>query len=233
MILTPPLYAWLSRMAPTTDAPPFDEIVVNPTPVVIVGFGPFGQIVGRILRMRKIPYTVLEHDHEQVAFLRQFGNPVFYSDASRVEVLRAAHADKAQLLVITVAEPQDVSLRIAEVARRHFPQLKIFAVARTRQHAMHLTDIGVARVIRRAFYSSLEMTRHVLKEMGDQDDRIHQTVDRFVRFDADTLARQQAIFRDETQMLQSARDTARELEQLFESDEDASGKDEPLPPWSP
>ncbi|HKY92300.1 MAG TPA: monovalent cation:proton antiporter-2 (CPA2) family protein [Nevskiaceae bacterium] len=233
MILTPPLYAWLSRMAPTTDAPAFDEIVVDPTPVVMVGFGPFGQIIGRILRLRKIPYTVLERDHEQVAFLRQFGNPVFYSDASRVEVLRAAHVDKAQLLVITVADPEDVSLHIARAARRHFPHVRIFAVARTRQHAMHLTDIGVHRVIRRAFYSSLEMTRHVLAEMGDHEDRIRTTIERFKRFDAQSLARQQAIFRDETKMMQSAQEAARELEQLFESDESALSKDEPLPPWSP
>ena len=233
MILTPPLYAWLSRMAPTTDAPAFDEIVVDPTPVVMVGFGPFGQIIGRILRLRKIPYTVLERDHEQVAFLRQFGNPVFYSDASRVEVLRAAHVDKAQLLVITVADPEDVSLHIARAARRHFPHVRIFAVARTRQHAMHLTDIGVHRVIRRAFYSSLEMTRHVLAEMGDHEDRIRTAIERFKRFDAQSLARQQAIFRDETKMMQSAQEAARELEQLFESDESALSKDEPLPPWSP
>jgi voltage-gated potassium channel Kch len=202
-------------------ARPYDEIAVAETPVVIAGFGPFGQIIGRILRLRHIPFTVLERDWEQVAFLRQFGNPVFYSDASRLEVLRAAHVHQARLFVLTVAEPIEASLRIAETVRRHFPSVRIFAVARTRQHAMQLMALGVHRVIRRAYFSSLEMTRELLQELGDTPEYAGSVIERFQRFDQETLLRQQAFHRDEKQLMQSAHDAAKELEQLFESDQES------------
>jgi monovalent cation:proton antiporter-2 (CPA2) family protein len=221
MILTPPLYALQSRWGEEPETRPFDEIVVPETPVVLAGFGPFGQIIGRVLRMRGIPYTVLERDWQQVDFVRQFGNPVFYSDATRLEVLRAAHVGKAQLFVVSVAEPEDVSLRIAETVRKHFPNTRVFAVARTRAHAMQLTDLGVHKVIRRAYYSSLVMTREVLLELGDEREKIDDMLARFQRFDERTLAQQQAIHRDPERMRQSAREAAKELEQLFEADRES------------
>jgi voltage-gated potassium channel Kch len=218
MILTPPLYALQARWGREPESRPYDEIVVPETPVVIAGFGPFGQIIGRVLRLRHVPYTVLERDWQQVDFVRQFGNPVFYSDATRLEVLRAAHVGKARLFVISVAEPEDVTLRIAETVRRHFPKLRVFAVARTRQHAMQLMDLGVHKVVRRAYFSSLHLTRDVLMELGDSAERAEDILARFQRFDEETLMRQQAIHRDPTRLAQSAREAARELEQLFESD---------------
>lgn len=218
MMLTPPLYALQARWGLKPESRPFDEVVVPETPVVLAGFGPFGQIIGRVLRLRRIPYTVLERDWQQVDFVRQFGNPVFYSDATRLEVLRAAHVGKARLFVISVAEPEEVSLRIAEMVRRHFPHVRIFAVARTRQHAMQLMDLGVHRVIRRAYHSSLHLTREILIDLGDEPERADVMIERFRRFDEETLLRQQAIHRDPAQLVQSAQDAARELEQLFESD---------------
>jgi monovalent cation:proton antiporter-2 (CPA2) family protein len=218
MILTPPLYALQSRWGQESEARPFDEIVVPETPVVIAGFGPFGQIIGRVLRLRGIPYTVLERDWQQVDFLRQFGSPVFYSDATRLEVLRAAHVGQAQLFIISVAEPEDASLRIAETVRKHFPNVRVFAVARTRQHAMHLMDLGVHKVVRRAYFSSLHMTRDVLIELGDAAEKADDILTRFQRFDQDTLLRQQAIHRDPERMRQSAKEASKELEQLFEDD---------------
>ncbi|TDU24300.1 Kef-type potassium/proton antiporter (CPA2 family) [Panacagrimonas perspica] len=218
MILTPPLYALQSRWGQESEARPFDEIVVPETPVVIAGFGPFGQIIGRVLRLRGVPYTVLERDWQQVDFLRQLGSPVFYSDATRLEVLRAAHVGKAQLFVISVAEPEDVSLRIAETVRKHFPNVRVFAVARTRQHAMHLMDLGVHKIVRRAYFSSLHMTRDVLIELGDAPEKVDDILVRFQRFDQDTLLRQQAIHRDPERMRQSAKEASKELEQLFEDD---------------
>ena len=218
MILTPPLYTVQSRCRKEQEVRPFDEIVVPETPVVIAGFGPFGQIIGRVLRLRGVPYTVLERDWQQVDFLRQFGSPVFYSDATRLEVLRAAHVGKAQLFIISVAEPEEASLRIAETVRKHFPNVRVFAVARTRQHAMHLMDLGVHKVIRRTYYSSLHLTRDVLIELGDAPEKVEDILGRFQRFDQETLLRQQAIHRDPERMRQSAKEAAKELEQLFEDD---------------
>ncbi|HEX4872966.1 MAG TPA: NAD-binding protein, partial [Nevskiaceae bacterium] len=158
-----------------------------------------------------------EKNWQQVDFVRRFGNPVFYSDAARLEVLRAAHVDKARLFVIAIADPGP-SLQIAEQLRRHFPGVTVFAVARTRQHALQLMDLGVRQVIRRSFFSSLEMSRGVLQALGETPEAAQRALDTFRRFDEDTLLRQQALYRDETLLVQNAREAARELESLFEAD---------------
>lgn len=217
MMVSPLLYLLHARLRPETAPPPFDEIDVDAAPVVIAGFGPFGQIIGRILRTRRIRYAVLDKSADNVAFLRKFGIPVFYSDAARVEVLRAAHADEARLLVVAIADATE-SMRVVEVARRHFPDLTILACARTRQHAMELTDLGVHSVIRRSYFSSLEATRQILQLLGDSESQAERTIDGFRRNDEKTLLRQLAGPRDEQSMQQAAREAVRELEELFDAD---------------
>ncbi len=218
MIANPPLYALMARFRKSRDAAPvYDEISVPENDVILAGFGPFGQIVGRMLRIKKIPFTVLEKDAKQVDFVRQFGNTIFYSDAGRVEVLRAARADKARFFVLAIADAEQ-SLRIAEVVRRNFPNLRIFATARDRQHAMRLMDLGISDIVRRAFFSSLETTGNLLRALGENDTAVARDLARFQRFDHETLLKQHAIYRDEQALIQSAKDTARELEQLFEAD---------------
>lgn len=217
MMLTPPLYALRTRLWRPPPRP-FDAI--EPTPdhqVLIAGFGPFGQIVGRILRVKHIPFTVLDKDSEQVDFVRQFGNKIFYGDAARLDLLRAAQADKARILVLAIPDIE-ASIKVAEIARRHFPQLRIFAAAVNRQHALRLMDLGVKHVIRRSFGSSLEMARDLLVALGDDAAEAERTVRTFREHDEATLQRQRAIHRDPEALAQTARDAAQELEQLFEAD---------------
>ncbi|WP_439639221.1 monovalent cation:proton antiporter-2 (CPA2) family protein [Nevskia sp.] len=226
MIATPPLYALVARFRRAhREAPAYDAIDVPEHDVILAGFGPFGQIVGRMLRVKKIPYTVLERDAKQVDFVRQFGNTIFYSDAGRVEVLRAAKADKARFFVLAIADVEQ-SLRVAEVVRRHFPNLRIFACARDRNHAMRLMDLGITDIVRRAYASSLEITGDLLRALGEPDEQIARELDRFRRFDQDTLMKQHAIYRDEKALIQTAKDFSRELEQLFEADAEAADKAE-------
>lgn len=220
MITTPPLYALLARHGrrqEEQEARPYDEIDVPENDVIIAGFGPFGQIFGRLLRLKKIPYTVLERNWQHVDFVRQFGNTIFYSDAGRMEVLRAAKADKARFFVLAIADVEE-SLRIAEMVRRNFPQLRIFAVARDRAHVLQLMDLGVTDVIRRAYGSSLEMTAQLLVALGESEERVARDITRFRRHDHDTLLKQQAIHRDEQQLIQTAKEASKELQQLFEAD---------------
>jgi len=219
MITTPPLYALLSRFSgpELPEARPYDEIDAPENAVIIAGFGPFGQIFGRMLRLKKIPYTVLERNWQHVDFVRQFGSTVFYSDAGRMEVLRAAKADKARFFVLAIADVEE-SLRIVEMVRRNFPHLRIFAVARDRAHVLQLMDMGVVDVIRRAYGSSLEMTAQLLRALGETEERIARDIERFRRHDHETLLKQQAIHRDEQQLIQTAKEAAKELQQLFEAD---------------
>ncbi|MGH8457627.1 MAG: cation:proton antiporter, partial [Stenotrophobium sp.] len=226
MMVTPLVYAVQARYRREEAPPPYDTIDAPEGKVIVAGFGPFGQIIGRMLRVKKISYTVLEKDSSQVDFVRRFGTRVYYGDASRIELLRAAHADKAEFFVLTIPD-LETSLQIAESVRRHFPNLRIFAVARTRNHALRLMDLGVTDVIRRSYFSSLEMSRELLLAMGQSEAAAQLALDRFRENDERTLQRQFAVAQDEQALIQTAQDAARELEQLFEEDHAAPAVESP------
>ncbi|MES2886298.1 MAG: monovalent cation:proton antiporter-2 (CPA2) family protein [Pseudomonadota bacterium] len=226
MIATAPLYLllsqWLSRREAATP-PPFDEIHTTETPVVIAGFGPFGQIIGRILRLKKIPFTVLDKNAAHVDFVRSFGNPVFYSDATRIEVLRAAHAAQAKLFVVAIAEEAE-NIRVTEAVRKHAPGVRVMAIARTRQHAINLMALGLKPedLIRRSYFSSLEMTRRMLVALDLSPRAAANAVDLFRAKDEDFLLRQQASLPDEAALRASVAQYSEELEQLFAADAEAA-----------
>jgi glutathione-regulated potassium-efflux system ancillary protein KefC/glutathione-regulated potassium-efflux system protein KefB len=221
MALTPLLVSVHERwIAPRLEAKPprdFDAIDSAQHRVIIAGFGRFGQIVARVLRTRKIAATVLEASPEQVDFVRRFGNRIHYGDASRLELLRAAGADKAEVLVLAIDEVE-ASIKAAETARQHFPQLKIYARARNRFHYYRLRDLGVEVVTRETFAASLELAGEVLGGLGLNAAQTHETLSLFRRHDEALLARQYAVHHDETQLIQTSRDAMAELEALFESD---------------
>src|SRR5216110_1739606 len=140
---------------------PYDAIEEHEVPVIIAGFGRFGQIVARILRVKGLPFTALDSSQTHVDFVRRFGNKVYYGDASRLDLLRAAGAGSARILVLAI-DDVDASIRTAVLAREQFPGVKVFARARNRQHAFALMDAGVREVIRDTYGSSLEMAASVL-----------------------------------------------------------------------
>ncbi|UXY13956.1 monovalent cation:proton antiporter-2 (CPA2) family protein [Chitiniphilus purpureus] len=205
------------RLAPVRKRE-FDTIEpADDSRVIIAGFGRVGQIVGRALRLRKIPFTALEASPDQVDFVRRFGNQVFYGDASRLELLRAAHAERAELLVLAI-DDVEASIRTAETVRRHFPRLTVLARARNRAHAYRLMDLGVQLIERETYHSSLKMARDALQVLGLPQPQAAATVDAFRRYDEQLLLRQHATHHDETQLIQSTREAMRELESLFEAD---------------
>jgi monovalent cation:proton antiporter-2 (CPA2) family protein len=207
-----------------TDSRPFDTPEELYPKVIIAGFGRFGQIVGRILSAKRISFTALESSQTAVDFLRRFGNQVFYGDASRLELLRAAHAENAEVFVLAI-DDVEASVRTAELIRKHFPHLKIFARARNRQHAFRLMDLDVRYTIRETLVSSLEMSEKVLETLGLSKSKAVETVRRFRTHDEITMARQQAVKDDESKFQQTTRESAEQLRHLFESD--AARPDEP------
>jgi voltage-gated potassium channel Kch len=219
MILSPVLLSLYEVTFKAQEAPgrPFDKPVEIYPKVLIAGFGRFGQIIGRILVARKIAFTALEANQTQVDFLRRFGNQVYYGDASRLELLRAAHAENAEVFVLAI-DDVEASVRTAEMVRKHFPHLKIFARARNRQHAFRLMDLGVRYQIRETLVSSLEMSLQVLEALGLAKSTAVQTVQRFRVHDEQTMAKQQAVKDDETKFLQTTRESAEQLLHLFEAD---------------
>ena len=221
MALTPLLTLAHDRfLAPrlrTRDDRPYDREVEQDTPVLIAGFGRFGQVVGRVLRARGIPFTAMDADPAQIDFLKRFGNQIFYGDASRLDLLRAARADKAQVFVLAIDDVQ-ASLRTAQEVQEHFPHLTIFARARNRAHAYQLLELGITHVIRETFLSSLELTGDVLQELGFSYSEARSTLDRFREHDERILQESFQYQRDEKKLIEIGERSRRELESLFARD---------------
>ncbi|HWJ04298.1 MAG TPA: monovalent cation:proton antiporter-2 (CPA2) family protein [Steroidobacteraceae bacterium] len=221
MALAPLLIGAADRVARrfARPVPPraFDRIEPEEPRVLIAGFGRVGQIVARVLRARQIRFTALEASPAQVDFVRRFGNKLYYGDASRLEMLRAAGAEHATVLVLAI-DDVEASVKAAELARRHFPQLKILARARNRQHAFRLMDAGVADVWRETFGTSLEMAESTLVALGTGRDSAAAQVRRFRAHDEETLRQQAAVKDDEEKLIATTQASAKQLESLFEAD---------------
>ncbi len=219
MAATPLLILALARLpvaAPQAPARAPDAIDHDYPRVIIAGFGRMGQIVGRMLRAQKIPFTALENSAEQVDFLRRFGNKVYFGDPARPELLRAAHADRAEVFVLTTDDP-DANIRTARLVKRLFPHLKVYARARNRQHAFKLMDMDV-QTTRETFHSSLVMGRRVMEALGVPADEAARNTERFREHDEALLREQHLYYDDEAALVASAREAQRELETLFEAD---------------
>jgi len=220
MAATPLLVRLRSDIAPATKTKPtreFDKVDAAAPRVIIAGMGRVGQIVARMLNANRIAFTALESDPEQVDFMRHFGNTVFYGDASRLDLLRAAQADKAEIFVIATEDP-DANLRTARLLKRHFPHLKVFARARNRQHVFKLMDLGVGSIVRETFFSSLEIARGVFEALGYDEAAAAEYVRRFRAHDERVLASQYPVYDDEAALLQTSQEAREDLVRLFEAD---------------
>ena len=211
-------YEAVSQRRKAEAAAPYDEIDARDIPVIIAGFGRFGQIVARVLRVKGLTFTALDSSQTHVDFVRRFGNQVFYRDASRLDLLRAAGAQTARVLVLAI-DDVDASVRTATVVREQFPQLRIFARARSRQHAFALMDVGVTEIIRETYASSLELAGAVLEALGETPASAREAVRRFRQHDQETLQAQYRVKEDEEKFLATTREAAQQLERLFEADE--------------
>ena len=223
MLATPMLFAASERLIiPRLTArkqPVYDAIDGPPTPVIICGFGRMGQIVGRVLRLKRIPFTALDKSPDQVAVVRRFGNKVYFGNPAREEVLRAAGAETARVLVVAMDE-MDETLKVVTLAKRHFPGLAIFARARNRRHAHLLMDIGITGIIRETFYSSLRLSEMVLEELDVPVEEARRTIEVFREHDERTLMATQGLEGDEQRLIQTAQDAAQELLEIFEADQE-------------
>jgi glutathione-regulated potassium-efflux system ancillary protein KefC len=183
-------------------------------PIIIAGFGRYGQIIGRLLFANGFEATVLDHDAEAVASLRRFGWRVFFGDATRLDLLRTAGAEQARILVLAVDDIQH-SLAIATLAREHFPQLQIVARARNVQHYFRLRELGVHLIERETLDSALMSARSVLELLGMQPHAARKQAWRFRQHTLEQLAVMQPLHRDEAALTAAAREGRQQLEALF------------------
>ncbi len=205
------------RTAASGEAPVYDEIEPREVQVIIAGYGRVGQIISRILRSQNIPFTALEHSPEQVEVSRRFGNKIYYGDASRVDLLRAAGADRARVLALAIDDPE-ASVAVARVVREHFPNLKIFARVRNRSHAFDLMDLKAELVTRETYGSSLEMAEKALEEFGVRKEQAARVIATFRKHDEATLAEQFRLRNDQKALVDYSRRSAEQLQQLLEAD---------------
>jgi len=155
-----------------------------------------------------------------VDFVRRYGNKIYYGDASRLDLLRAAKADQAVVFVLAIDDTAD-SLRTAQTVRRHFPHLRIHARARNRRHAYQLMELGVHVIQRETFLSSLDVARQVLEGLGLPDYQAETAVARFREIDERRLNDSFGLHDDEEKMIYMAKQAAEELEEMFAQDAEA------------
>jgi CPA2 family monovalent cation:H+ antiporter-2 len=185
--------------------------------VIIAGFGRFGQIIGRLLRARHIPFTAMDKDSAHVEFVKQFGNRLFYGDLTRVDLLRSAGIKHAKILVVAVNDVAQ-SLAIIDLAREQNVRIKIIARAVDRFHAYELYKRKVESVVRETFASSLEAATETLEQLGYTEGQALEVAKRFRLHDEELLERSAQHLEEMEELRNIARQGRRELELLFEED---------------
>ena len=222
MLISPLLFAaserWLiPRLMQRAPRPPSRLEEARPAPVVICGFGRFGQIVGRVLLMRGIKFNALDSEAGNVETVRRFGYLAFFGDPTRLELLRAVGADQAKVIVVALPDAEAV-VKVSQLAREHFPQAKIYARARNRRVAHSLIDAGVHEFVRETFLSSLRLGELVLLGLDFDEEDARRTVETFRERDEQMLIDQHEFYDDETKVIQTAAQVSEELKSLFEAD---------------
>jgi len=218
---------WEDRKQPRE----FDTIDAPEGHVVIAGYGRVGQIVARVLSLQNIEFVALEKDADQVDTVRRFGGKLYFGDATRIELLRAANVGGARLFVLAIDDPE-ASMRCAELVHHHFPSVPVIARARNRAHAHLLADLGIQRFYRETWHTSLEMAMQSLLQLKFTVSQASSTIARFRDHDLALLKRQQAVHLDEPKLIQTTREASEELLSLYEADreEGATSSEEVDPP---
>lgn len=232
MALTPVALVVHDRLgARAAKAPRPDEPIEHDgAPVIIAGFGRFGQIVGRLLFASGLRATVLDHDVDQIELLRKFDFRVFYGDATRLDLLHTAGAAEARLLVVAIDSPE-ASIKLVDLVRQHFPQLGIVARARNVSHWVELRNRGVEIIERETFEAALRTGRRALELLGIAPYEARERADRFRRHNLALLEEMLPFFGDEARRLSASRAGRAQLEKQFA--EEKAALDRQTGTWTP
>ena len=195
-------------------------------PIVIAGFGRYGQIIARMMLAQGIPCTVLDHDAEMIEAARSFGYRVFYGDATRLDLLRTAGAAQARILVVAV-DDVDRSLEIVDLAKEHFPHLEIVARARDVTHWNKLRDRGVMRVEREMFESSLRSARSVLELLGHGAHEARQSAMRFRQHNLELFEKLHPHYKDRAKLIAVVKQGRQQLEEQMAQEREVRAQQRP------
>jgi voltage-gated potassium channel Kch len=200
--------------------------------VIVAGFGRFGQIAARLLIANNFKVVTLESSIEQIEVLRRFGWRVHYGDASRLDLLRAAGADKAKLLLVAI-DDRDKAAELVEAARDAFPDLPVLARAYDRRDAYALLRAGAVEVERETFESALNFGRRALRRLGVPDRRALKSAVLFREHDAELFERLAPLAGKEERYVLASRDSRETMERLLQAEMQRIADEEDEPPAPP
>ncbi|RTY95277.1 monovalent cation:proton antiporter-2 (CPA2) family protein [Flavobacterium sp. GT3R68] len=186
-------------------------------PVIIAGFGHFGSTVGRLLRANNVKATILDYDSDRIDLLRKMGFKVYYGDATRLELLKAAGCENAKLFIAAIDNPS-VNLQVIELLQKHFPKLKIMTRARNRIDAYELIDHKVNHIYRETLYSAVHMGVDALVELGHRKYTANRQGQQFIKYDEINIRKLAEKRHDRMAYLVSVKEENEMQEQLLKSD---------------
>ena len=199
------------------------DVIDEENSVIIAGFGRFGNVVGRLMRANGVAVTVLDLDPEQIDAIRRFGHKVFYGDAGRIDLLHAAGAAEARLMLLAIDE-QERTNEIVELVTQNFPNLELLVRANSIEHVYELMHLGVRSTYRETFDSAVEMGIDALRRLGFRGYEARRAASKFKTHEAETISQLFHIREDRRELESAVRDRTGELERLLTEDDRASGE---------
>ena len=217
MLTTPFLFMAYERLRHRQRAEPRAADTIRETnPVIVAGFGRFGQVVVRVLRGLDIGATVIDHDPGQIDTVRRFGWKAYYGDATRLDLLESAGVGSAKLLLVALDDPE-AARRVVERVRERFPQVAIVARARSRTDAYEYAAMGVPAV-REVFGSAMDAAARVLAALGFGESEVENIVRRFKDYDERQIALNAPHRGDEKKLIALSEQGRRDIAQLLASE---------------
>ncbi len=214
---------WLPRYAHSGVNQPEEISEQQAAPIIIAGFGRYGQIVGRLLLAQDIPTTVLDHDAEMIETARSFGYRVFYGDATRLDLLRTAGAATADILVVAVDDVEQ-SLNIVDLVKEHFPKLKLVVRARDATHWNKLRDRDITLIQRELFESSLLSAGSVLELLGYAAPDASRIVQLFKTHNLNLLEQMHPHYQDRAKTISVVKQGREQLAEQMAREREMAGK---------
>jgi CPA2 family monovalent cation:H+ antiporter-2 len=203
-----------------TEVQKVSDIEEEDNPVIIAGYGHFGNTIGRFLRANNVAATVLDNDSDNVDVLRRMGFKVYYGDATRYELLEIAGANKAQIIIIAIGD-EEKRLEMIGTIKKHFPNLHILVRSTNRDDAYDLMNAGMMHIYRETFDTSLRVGIDALKLLGHRAHEATRSAKTFFIHDERTLKYLSSI-RNEQEYVNAVREHVEELELIMQADRDAT-----------
>ena len=229
MVLTPIAYwlvsRWIIPLIDPEQAPVYDEIPDSHNPMIIAGFGRFGQTIARIAHLQHQPFTAIDSSIDKVDFVRNYGGTLYYGDVTQPDILRSAGIEHAKVFILAIDDIEDC-MNVARHIRLNYPSLKLLVRARDRYHVHLLRDLGVQHIWRENYLSSLGMAYRALRELDISEADAYKSIELFRDYDEKLLLQQQHVYTDEQKVYETHRNALAELQHLFESD--AQIRQEPI-----